>query len=217
MRLEASFCAIGLIVLLSLAEGERVAAIPPVGRSPLPVPGLCTSSVNLVESIRTYEFFGARAQAASTSLRERLLVSTDYEGRERRFTGQTDWHIEWRACFEQEARRCRIGGVTSTVNVTYTLPKWADRDAAPGRLKDKWDRYIAGLTVHEKGHGAIAHEVAREIESELVGLDSQEGCESLNADSMRVVDDVMSRGEKRQREYDRSTVHGGTQGAQFPF
>ena len=217
MRLEASFSAIGLIVLLSLAEGDRIAAIAPVDRPPQPAPSLCTSSVNLVENVRFYEFFGARAEAASTSLRERLLVSTDYEGRERRFTGQTDWHIEWRACFEQEARRCRIGGVTSTVYVTYTLPKWADRAAAPGRLKDKWDRYITGLTVHEQGHGAIAHEVAREIESELVGQDSQEGCESLNADSMRVVDDVMSRGEKRQREYDRSTVHGGTQGAQFPF
>lgn len=98
MRLEASFSAIGLTVLLSLADSGRFAAFAPVDPSPLPVPSLCTSSINLVEGIRTYEFFGARAETASTSLRQRLLVSTDYEGRERRFTGQTDWHIEWQAC-----------------------------------------------------------------------------------------------------------------------
>lgn len=217
MRLEASFSAIGLIVLLSLAESERFAALAPVEKVPERAPRLCTSSINLVENVRNYEFFGARAEAASTSLRQRLLVSMDYEGRERRFTGQTDWHIEWRACFEQEATRCRIGGVTSTVNVTYTLPKWADRDAAPARLRERWDRYIAGLTVHEKGHGAVAHDVAREIESELVGLASAAGCDALNSASVRVVDEVMTRGEARQRDYDRATVHGSTQGAQFPF
>ena len=71
--------------------------------------------------------------------------------------------------------------------------------------------------MHEKGHGAIAHQVAREIESELVGLVSEEGCDGLNSQSVRVVDEVMNRGEQRQREYDRMTLHGGTQGAQFPF
>ena len=38
-----------------------------------------------------------------------------------------------------------------------------------------------------------------------------------NSQSVRVVDEVMNRGEQRQREYDRMTLHGGTQGAQFPF
>jgi len=217
VRLEASLSAIGLIVLLSLAESNRISPTMPVEMSPERPPRLCASGINLVENVRNYEFFGIRAEAASTSLRQRLLVSMDYEGRERRFTGQTDWHIEWRACFEQEATRCRIGGVTSTVNVTYTLPKWADRDAAPARLRDRWDRYIAGLTVHEKGHGTVAHDVARDIEAELVGMVSTEGCDALNSASVRVVDEVMNRGETRQREYDRATFHGSTQGAQFPF
>lgn len=178
---------------------------------------LCTSEARLSESVNYYEFFGARSDVAGNSLRQRLLVSTDYQGREKRFTGQTDWHIEWRTCFEPAGGVCRIGGVSSVVKVTYTLPRWADRQNAPPGVRDRWDRYITSLAAHEKGHGAIALEVARLIEKALVGLESREGCEALNLQSARIVDEVMVRGEALQRDYDRVTAHGGTQGARFPF
>ncbi len=183
----------------------------------LPFEQRCTSEARLSESVNHYDFFGARADAAGSSLRQRLLVSTDYQGREKRFTGQTDWHIEWRACFEPAGLTCRIGGVSSVVKVTYTLPRWVDRPNAPPGWRDRWDRYITSLAAHEKGHGAIALEVARLIEQALVGLENNEGCEALNLASSRVVDEVMSRGEALQRDYDRVTAHGSTQGARFPF
>lgn len=217
MRLETSFGAVGLVVMLTFADSEWNGQVAPAEQMSAPKPGACRSSVDLVESINTYEFFGARADAAGSSLRQRLLVSTDYAGREKRFTGQTDWHIEWRPCFEVESGRCRIGGVASTVNVTYTLPKWVDRDAAPPHLRERWRRYIDGLATHEKGHGEIAREVAWQIEAALVGRVSSGGCELLNAESVPVVEEVMNRGEAMQRAYDRRTEHGGTQGASFPF
>jgi predicted secreted Zn-dependent protease len=184
---------------------------------PVSLGQLCTSEAKLSESVKYYDFFGTRADSAGTSLRQRLLVSTDYQGRENRFTGQTDWHIEWRSCFEPVGTSCRIAGVTSVVNVTYTLPRWADRRSAPPGVRDRWDRYITSLAAHEKGHGAIALEVARMIERSLVGLHSEEGCEALNVRSAGIVDDVMTHGEALQREYDRVTAHGSTQGARFPF
>ena len=201
--------------LLALADSEGL--VLPRPDAPAVPAGRCTSQSALVESVRHYDFFGARAQDAGLSLRERLLVTTDYQGREKRFTGQTDWHIEWRACFEPQGTRCRIGGVLSTVHVTYTLPRWADRDAAPAPLQDRWDRYLASLATHEKGHGAVAQDVAGLIEQALVGRVAEMGCEALHAQSTRIVDEVMQRGEALQRAYDRATDHGSTQGAQFPF
>lgn len=217
MRLEASFSAVGLLVLLSLSDSDwsRTFAHPETGS--IAPDRLCRSQASLVENVHRYEFYGARAADAGTSLRQRLLVTSDYQGREKRFTGQTDWHIEWRACFEQSGTRCRIGGVVSNVNVTYTLPRWADRDLAPAQLRERWDRYMASLDRHEKGHGEIALEVARLIEASLVGRVDDDACETLNVDSTRLVDEVMQRGEVMQREYDRSTMHGSAQGAQFPF
>ena len=224
MRLETSFGAIGLVVLLTVSKGEWRGTIAPdapptagPAAAPEPQSAACTSGAVLVERTRNYEFFGARSDAAGNSLRQRLLVSTDYQGQERRFTGQTDWHIEWRACFEQTATRCTVTGVMSTVNVTYTLPRWADRDSAPPHLRARWDRYITSLVTHEKGHGRIAHEVAHLIDAELVGQSSDDGCDALNDRSLKLVEEVMTRGEAMQRDYDRATFHGTTQGAQFPF
>lgn len=218
MRLEASFSAVGLFVLLTLADSELARLF-----APTPEPhqnadlALCRSQASLVEKVRNYEFFGSRAADAGSSLRQRLLVTSDYQGRESRFTGQTDWHIEWRACFEQRNGRCAISGVLSTVHVTYTLPRWADRETAPAPLRDRWDRYHLSLLAHEKGHGAIALEVAKLIDAALVGQSSDEGCDGLNTGSVKIVDEVMLRGEAMQREYDRATRHGSAQGAQFPF
>lgn len=191
--------------------------VPPVARNAEPQPSRCTSRSNVVEQVKSYEFFGNRSESAGRSLRQRMLVSSDYAGRETRFTGQTDWHIEWRACFEPIASGCRIGGVTTTVNVAYTMPQWADRDDASAQLRARWDRYFVNLTAHEKGHGEIAGRIARMIEQSLVGRTTQSDCDMLGSDAGAIVDEIMQRGEELQREYDRTTGHGTTQGAHFPF
>lgn len=179
--------------------------------------GVCLSRSNLVEKVQHYPFFGSRQADANQSLRERLIVTSDFEGRQKRFTGQTDWHIEWRACYENVVSGCRIGGVVSTVHVVYTLPRWADRDSANARLRSRWDRYLASLETHERGHGAIARDVARMIEYSLVGTTQEGSCESLDKTAARMVEEVMRRGEEMQRAYDRATAHGSAQGALFPF
>lgn len=217
MRVRTSFSAVGLVVALALSDTGR-RDLPDAGEPPaMTEPAGCVSRASLVENVATYAFYGARADAAGHSLRQRLLVASDHSGQRRTFTGQTDWHIEWRACLESVPQGCRIGGVVSTVNVTYTLPSWADRDAAPPRLRARWDRYIESLAAHEKGHGAIAYRVAGLIDEALVGLVETSGCDALTAEAGKVVGEVMLLGEAMQREYDRVTGHGSAQGAQFPF
>jgi predicted secreted Zn-dependent protease len=207
----------GLLVFLALTDSEGSNKLDrPAASDAIDTPR-CTSQARLVENVKTYEFYGARTGDAAESLRQRLLVTNDFEGRQRRFTGQTDWHIEWRACFEPQGIACRIGGVVSTVNVTYTLPHWADRDGAPHSARGKWDRYLESLIEHEKGHGRIALEIGVRIGQELVGLGARQSCEVLGAEAARVVEEVMQQGEAQQREYDRLTAHGSLQGAHFPF
>ncbi len=285
MRVQTSFSAVGIVVALALSDAGLRKPVALDAQAPIPQVPTCVSKSNLFEKVVTYEFFGAHAEAAGHSLRQRLLVTHDYSGQRRAFTGQTDWHIEWRACLEsvpleqiatawqresreaarkikdlehasdsvgkesaleqaaiarehvsREAAReisglehsfnsarkegavgCRIGGIVSSVHVTYTLPRWADRNAAPLRLRERWDRYIESLAAHERGHGAIAQRVADLIQEALVGRISGSGCDSLTAEAGSVVEEIMLRGETMQREYDRATGHGSAQGARFPF
>ena len=218
MRVEASFGALGIFAFLMLADAGR--DLQRLDSAPQPeafAGGRCTSSINLVENISHYDFFGTRATEADQSFRQRLLVSNDFKGQTRRFAGQADWHIEWHTCVQPVGAGCRLLGVHSTVHVTYTLPRWADRNAASPALQARWDRYAGNLLAHEKGHGTVAMTVAGQLEKDLVGLVDLEDCDSVRGEAARRVDAVMRDGEAMQNEYDRQTEHGGTQGAVFPF
>jgi predicted secreted Zn-dependent protease len=180
------------------------------------VPTSCKSSVRLVERTRNYEFFGARPSDADQDFRARLLTASDHSGRLQRFAGQTDWNIEWQTCLERRPDSCRIAGVELTVNVVYTLPRWADRDWTTREVKARWDRYARNLAEHERGHGQIALQVANAIEADLVGQGA-ESCVAIDAEAVRRIGVQMHNGEAMQNEYDRATQHGVTQGASFPF
>ena len=177
----------------------------------------CRSSARLVETIKHYDFFGTRERDADRSFRQRLLVSQDFSGRTKTFAGQSDWYVDWAPCLEPRGAGCRLGGVSAVAYVTYTLPRWADRNFAVEQVGARWDRYATNLLAHERGHGAVALEVARRFEVELVGLVDMERCEDVTDEAARRVDAIIRHGETMQNEYDRVTEHGSTQGAVFPF
>lgn len=209
--------AVGALTFLAVADLDPVRQ---ADAAPVPKriePPRCTSSTTLDEKISTYDFFGAQASEADRSLRQRLLVSQDFSGQTKRFAGQADWYIEWSTCVQPVAAGCRIEGVTATVHVTYTLPHWADRDGASPALRARWDRYSTSLLTHEKGHGAVALQVGRLLEADLLGLEDLGSCDLLRTETAARVEAVMRRGEAMQNEYDRWTEHGSTQGAVFPF
>jgi predicted secreted Zn-dependent protease len=177
----------------------------------------CRSHARLNERVNQYPFFGARTEEASRSLRDALLISTDFAGRKKRFAGQADWNIEWRPCMEPFGAGCRIGGVESVVNVTYTLPRWVDLARGEAPMRGRWQKYAESLYQHEKGHGRIALEVANLIESQIVGLTDAADCGAVNAEAARRVEQAMRAGEAMQNAYDQETGHGIAQGAVFPF
>lgn len=220
MRLKSSFCtSLVIAVTVPLSYGVGIAwPSEPLAAAGMPrtLPKACTSSVRLIEQTRHYDFFGARASDANQDLRARLLTASDYAGRVQRFAGQADWNIEWQTCLERQPGSCRIAGIDLTVNVTYTLPRWADREWSTREMRARWDRYARNLAEHERGHGEIALQVARLIESDLVGQ-SAETCAALDAEAASRINTLMRQGEAMQSAYDRSTQHGVTQGATFPF
>lgn len=220
MRVKSSFCtSLVVAVTVPLSYGVGLAwPSEPLAAAGVPrtVPNACTSSVKLVERTRHYDFFGARPADANEDLRARLLTASDYAGRVQRFAGQADWNIEWQTCLERQPGQCRIAGVDLTVNVTYTLPRWADREWSAREMRGRWDRYARNLALHEKGHGEIALQVARMIEADLVGQGA-ETCAALDAEAAGRIAVLMRQGEAMQSAYDRATQHGVTQGASFPF
>lgn len=164
------------------------------------------------ETVRHYEVRGITLDA----LRNDVFSRGPADSRKKqRFAGWTDWEIRWRFAYVETAESCRVQTVSTEAHVTYTLPLWVDRPKASTALQDAWDRFSGALIEHEKGHGQLAHKLAKRIESAMRQVPPQPTCTELerriNELGSRMIDE-----DGEQEAYDKVTGHGETQGAAFP-
>lgn len=66
--------------------------------------------------------------------------------------------------------RCVVRDVRVTLHLTYYYPRWRGRQHARASLRKAWDQFYAELQRHEKQHGKIARDGARELEAMLKQL-----------------------------------------------
>jgi len=70
--------------------------------------------------------------------------------------------------FERRWNLVYILRVYTTVDATFTVPRWADYQKASWDRQQKWDKFYKSLMDHENGHKDIAIEAAKKIENELL-------------------------------------------------
>ncbi len=161
---------------------------------------------------RHYDIHGDSA----AELRQQMsrLGPPDRDGR--RYDAYTKWYVAWHFTYREVGGSCRIERVTTSVDVTYTLPRWrAPRTATP-ELRAHWDRYLAALQAHEHGHRDFGVHSAREVEQQLQSLPAHGSCRELEAAANAAGHRVLDKFRARELAYDRDTRHGATQGAVFP-
>jgi predicted secreted Zn-dependent protease len=126
------------------------------------------------------------------------------------FHGFTESQIRWRFWWRTQDRLCTITRVEVFVDVTITLPRLEE---SPAAVREVWDRWYPNLVLHENGHREIALAAARRIEDGIRGLPGHADCGALeqraNALGNRLIDELAA----TDRDYDRRTNYGETQGA----
>jgi predicted secreted Zn-dependent protease len=182
---------VAAVALLALAA--------PVGAEP-----------KLTEKTNFYDLTGTTVEAVRADVRSK--GPTGQGGR--RFVGLTHTYVRYRFWYDGDEEVCRVTRVLTEVDVTFTMPRWVDRDRAPPELQAKWDRFIAALWVHERGHRDIGVAVAQDIERAIADLGRLGKCGTEFRDFIQglakvYLDDIQPRHDK----YDRETGHGRTQGA----
>jgi predicted secreted Zn-dependent protease len=129
--------------------------------------------------------------------------------------GLTQWRIDWRFNVVPTANGCRCASFTTTTSITNTLPRWVPPTNAPTELRTGWTRFITSLAQHEDGHSRMSLAAVAELHKKINEAGEAPDCEQmkqkLNGIAQRVIDDFRA----RDREYDRRTGHGATQGAQL--
>ncbi len=128
---------------------------------------------------------------------------------------RTKWAVNCRFGLRQDTGGCRIHNVTTSVKVTFIMPRWKNADKGSPELREHWQNYMKALQNHENGHSDIGIKAAQEIESVLTGLSPMRSCSEMDRKANSTASDILNSYKKKEMYYDIYTLHGKTQGASF--
>jgi predicted secreted Zn-dependent protease len=133
----------------------------------------------------------------------------------RRCDGYTDWYIKWTFSCSRSAGAYSLSNIYVKVNIKHILPRWEKPTEPPDDLEERWARFSESLQVHEDGHKDIAMRAATEIIQALKDLRPHPACDEAHRSANQAAQAVLDKHRKTEREYDKSTNHGETQGARL--
>lgn len=150
-------------------------------------------------SLRQGESLAAALDRASP-VRRRGLV----------YHGSTQWQVQWRFWWRQDASGCAIERVRTEVSVHMRLPRLS---GANDQQRQRFELYLTALEAHEMGHYNLAVLAGKAVEQRLQALPAAADCAALetraNEAGHRLLEDFRA----READYDRRTNHGQSQGA----
>jgi predicted secreted Zn-dependent protease len=177
----------------------------------LVVSGL-TGVLRGAEQTKYYDIAGDSPTELRESLNQQRPVGPDGMSHD----AVTLWYTRWQYRTTTSGRGCAVASFEVSLEIVTTLPKWTNEAAAPSSLVARWRGYYEALVRHEDGHKAIAKETAAAIRNAGTNTPSNSSCAELARAIDRVANDVLKQYREKERQYDKETQHGRTQGARFP-
>lgn len=154
--------------------------------------------------ISYYDVSGISAQAIRKSMIEKRLTDPN-DGKP--VDAVAHWRFEWRWPRTLDGN-CELAKASIKFSGTVTMPRLMNEERLDRQLRGRWQRYITGLRNHEAGHLRYPWENADRLLNAIKSSD----CANASAAAQKVIAEFS----KRDRDYDRATRHGRTQGATFP-
>ena len=125
----------------------------------------------------------------------------------------TEWYVQWYAGYSSGGGTCQCVSFTTTTAISITLPRWIAPTNAPAEVRAAWAKYIASLEVHEAGHAELAIAAAAEMHKRIEKIGSESDCNTLKTRVQTECQSVLDSFRAQEKDYDRRTRHGATQGA----
>ncbi len=160
-----------------------------------------------------YSITGSTANELRSQLNQRGVI---HPPNGERYDAYTNWYVRWNYRYQTQASRCRISSANVHTDVKITLPRWTASSSISPALKNKWNRYIQALQVHENGHKQNGIDAGKEVLRTLLSMSAYPTCAQLEVAANAAANQVIKNYSQRDIEYDRLTQHGVSQGAVFP-
>lgn len=143
-----------------------------------------------------------------------LVAEIDLKG-PNGYTGYTNSRFTYEFKTSTSSTGCRVASLQVDVDITYTMPRWENRDVADANLRASWDSSYTALERHEKQHGAIAKQTYNQIIREVRQIGPRSSCGEINGLVASVFNGALADNSERQRDYDQTTDHGRLEGSSF--
>ena len=156
--------------------------------------------------------YPVRAQPGET-LRKALNAATPITVDGQRFHGYTRWNVRWTFRWWREASgRCAITEVTTRLRTEVQLPEL--RSGTPAQ-QAFFDQYLRALSHHEEGHVRFGRDAAQAIDQGIAALPAAPDCATLERQANALGHRLLREHAEREKQYDRDTRHGASQGARL--
>lgn len=156
--------------------------------------------------------YPVHAQPGET-LRQVLNAATPIAVDGQRFHGYTRWNVRWTFRWSREASgRCTIREVTTGLRTEVQLPEL--RSGTPAQ-QAVFDRYLRALSRHEEGHVQFGRDAAQAIDQGIAALPAAPDCATLERQANALGHRLLREHAEREKQYDRDTRHGASQGARL--
>lgn len=128
-----------------------------------------------------------------------------------RAVGLTSFELDFSYAMEPTTSNCSLKSITLTTRTIVQIPELATPEGLDPKVLTSWQKFTAGIKVHEQGHVDNYLRNARELQASLEALPAAKTCELLKSSIERVSKDNGIKGKNIDSAYDRSTNFGGTQ------
>lgn len=122
----------------------------------------------------------------------------------------TDFKLLWSRDYRpQPDGSCVLVSARPSLTITYRLPK--PKGELPAATRRLWERFIEGVTAHEKVHGEIITDMVKKIEAISVGLtvaDDPE-CRKIRTELTSYLGELSQEQRRRSREFDKAEMSKG--------
>lgn len=162
--------------------------------------------------IEYYDINGGSDQ----ELKKQMKNSAIHDKNKKTFYAHTAWQVNWDFYTAPLMGGCMIAGVKTTVNIRYRFPRWVDEAEGPPALRERWKHFMEALKEHEEGHADIAMAAANEVEETIKKSPPHPLCGELVKRGNLLGQQILAKHQEIEKDYDRRTQHGKTQGAIFP-
>ncbi|ESY63830.1 peptidase [Mesorhizobium sp. LNHC232B00] len=126
-----------------------------------------------------------------------------------RAIAHTNFKLTWTRDYQARAGACVLASAKPKLIITYTLP--SPSSPLPSAVQRNWEVFLAGVSAHEKVHGATIVDMVRKIETATVGLTVADDpkCSKIRTEMTKRLSALSLAQRQASRDFDRIELGQG--------